>query len=213
MNRCHRTFRWGPCLALCLLLSPSALAEDDPPREPLRLHLGLRLGAFEMVNSPDSYDAVFGEVMPQLGLGLEVEAGRRWRIALTYDYGRVEGERVLPSEPPISTGFDEELTYRPLELTVAWIFRPEARWRFYAGGGITLVDWQDESQGQSASGSDQGLLVVAGARSQRGKWSWGGELSYSQVPDAIGEGGISRFFDEDDIGGIALHVVTAWRIR
>lgn len=186
---------------------------EEAPREPLRLELGVRLGGFDMINSPDSYDAVFGSVMPQVGLTFEVAAGRRWLFALSYDYGDVQGERVQLTDPPSSTGLEETLTYQPLALTTSWIFTPEARWRSYAGLGAAIVRWEDKSGGQSAHGDDFGAHVVLGTRSHSGKWSWGGEVRYSQVPDAIGESGISRIFGEDDLGGLALHLVSFWRLR
>jgi hypothetical protein len=45
------------------------------------------------------------------------------------------------------------------------------------------------------------------------RWSLGGELRYSSIPDAVGEGGVSAFFDEDDLGGVELAAVASWWVR
>ncbi len=204
-------------LAFAAALLPLTLAAQEPageaPREPWRWSLGGRLGAFEMIGSADSYDAVFGEPMPQVGLALEAEVRRHLLLALTYDYGRVEGEQVLPSRPPRPTGIAETLTYQPLAATAAWVANPDARWRFYAGGGATLLFWEDEGGTRSADGTDPGAHAVVGLRRAGEGFRWGAELRYSTVPDAIGEAGISRAFGEDDLGGLALTFVGMWRLR
>jgi hypothetical protein len=199
-------------LGLVAMAAAARPATAQPARPPVEVRLGARLGAFDMVNSPDSYDAVFGEPMPQLGLALEVQPWRRVLLALTYDYGEVDGEQVLPSRPPRQTGVSETLTYQPLALTAAWVANPEARWRWHLGGGLTLLDWKDEGT-RSASGSDSGYHAVAGLRTARARWTLGGELRYSTIPDAVGESGITAFFDEDDLGGLALHFVALYRLR
>jgi len=209
-------------LALVLLaLAPAAAAaaqagepasQTDQAGPGWTWRLGPRLGLFDMINSSDSYDAVYGDPMPQLGLALEAEIGR-WLVGLTYDYGEIDGEQVLPGRPPRPTGDDETLTYRPLSLTAAWVVNPAARWRWHLGAGVTLLDWEDEGVTRSASGTDTGGHAVAGARRERGRWSLGGELRWSTIPDAVGEAGITRFFGEDDLGGVAVHVTALYRLR
>lgn len=197
---------------LALAFAPAAAAQppaDEPAAEapiPTRWSWGLRAGLFEMINSPDAYDAVFGDPMPRLGLQVEADWRARWRFAASADYGFVEGERVLLADPPIGTGIDEELTMVPLHLTAAWRFRPTARWDVYAGGGPSLLHWRDESDLDSESGTEPGGSVVVGLRRQpaRAVWRFGGELRWSTFPGALPEGGAAGFFDEDDPGGLSL---------
>ncbi len=191
-------------------------AEADPAAAPAGAppawRLGLRLGAFDMINSADSYDATWGDPMPQLGVALEVEV-RRWLVGLTYDYGEIDGEQVLPGRPPRPTGVEETLTYRPLALTGAFVLNPAARWRWHLGAGVTLLDWEDQGLTRSAGGTDTGGHAVVGVRRGRNRWSFGGELRWSTIPDAVGEAGITRFFGEDDLGGVAFHVVALYPLR
>lgn len=196
-------------LSVLALLAAPAVAQNEPPS----WHLGARLGAFDMINSSESYDAVYGSAMPQAGIAVELELRHRLRFALTYDYGQVDGEQVLPTRPPRGTGIDETLTYQPLALTASWVLNPAARWRFALGLGATLLTWKDEGGTRSASGSDPGAQLVAGLDRDLGRWRLGGELRYSTIPDAIGEAGVSKVFGEDDLGGIALHLTAMWRLR
>ena len=188
---------------------PDAPAAEQPPAEPpppTAWSWGLRAGLFEMVNAADSYDAVFGEPMPRLGLQLEADWRRRWRFAASVDVGRVEGERVFLTDPPRGTGIDEELTMVPVHLTAAWRFRPRRAWDVYAGLGPSFLSWKDETDFDSESGSDIGGSVVAGVRRQPppARWRFGGELRWSTFPGALPDGGAARFFDEDDPGGLSL---------
>ena len=218
----------GPAAALLLLAlaaAPPAAGQpadppEAPPRTPPSWAAGLRAGLFDMTNSPDAYDAVFGDPMPRLGAQLELDALRRWRFALTLDYGTVDGERVLLTDPPRGTGVDEELTTLPLHLTAAWRFRPRAAWDAYLGAGPSLLDWEDESEGTSEGGTDTGGSVVLGLRRQRpsppgvrrpGGWEWGGELRWSTFPGALPDEGAAGFFDEDDPGGLSLTFVALRR--
>jgi hypothetical protein len=189
-----------------------AADETRPPAPPPAWRLGLRLGAFDMINSADSYDAVYGDPLPLVGVGLEVEV-RRWLLGLTYDLGEVDGEQVLPGRPPRPTGVEETLTYRPLALTGAYLLNPAGRWRWHLGAGAVLLDWEDEGASRSDGGSDAGALAVVGLRRDPGRWSLGGELRWSTIPDAVGEAGVTRFFGEDDLGGLALHLVALYRLR
>jgi opacity protein-like surface antigen len=197
--------------AACALAAASAAAQppDEPPAEPpppTAWSWGLRAGLFEMVNAPDAYDAVFGEPMPRIGAQLEADWRARWRFAASVDVGRVEGERVLLTDPPRGTGIDEELTTVPLHLTAAYRFRPGARWDLYAGLGPSLLHWRDETDFDSESGTDLGGSVVAGLRRQppAARWRFGGELRWSTFPGALPEEGVAGFFDEDDPGGLSL---------
>lgn len=201
----------GLLLATFALAPPAFAQGGEAP--PLSVRLGGRLGAFEGTGAADSYDAVFGEPMPQLGVALELGIRRRLLLTLSYDYGRVKGEQVLPTTPPRGTGEGETLTYQPLSLTAAWLFNPEAPWQVYAGLGATLLTWKDEGATASASGSDTGGHAVFGLRRGAGRWVLGGELRYSTIPDAVGEAGITRFFGEDDLGGVALHFVALAKLR
>jgi hypothetical protein len=199
---------------LLLLLLPAAVlpgaaaAQDAgaaPPPPPAEWSAGFRLGLFDMINAADSYDAIYGDPMPQIGGQVERARGRL-RFALSLDYGMVDGERVLLTGGGVrGTGIDEELVLAPLHLTAAWRFNPAARWEWSAGLGPSLLYWSTDSIGGGDSGSDFGGSVVTGVRRRGAAWDLGGELRWSTFPGALDDtGGVTRFYDEDDPGGLAL---------
>lgn len=196
---------------------PSDTGEPAPsasePQSVVRgVRLGPRAGAFEMINSPDSYEAVFNAVMPQLGLAVEVELPHRVLLTVAYDFGEVDGEQVLPGRPIRRTGEPETLTYEPLSLTAAWLLPSRSRWEAYLGGGVTYLNWRDVGA-RTTSGGDLGAHAVFGFRRGVGAWRLGAELRYSTVPNAVGDSGISRVFEEDDLGGLSLHFVGLYDVR
>ncbi len=178
-----------------------AVAQEAAPPPPAVWSGGFRLGLFDMVNSADSYDAVYGDPMPQVGGQLERTRGRL-RFALSLDYGIVEGERVfLTSGGPRGIGVDDELTYLPLHLTAAWRFNPQARWEWSAGLGPSFLSWSTDR----VSGSGVGGSAMLGLRRQGARWDLGGEARWSTFPGAVDtDRGVTAFYDEDDPGGIAL---------
>lgn len=218
--------------AVVIVFVAAPLLAQDIARDPaartsaLRWGLGVRGGLFEMTNSPDAYDAIFGDPMPRIGAQLELDWQPRWRLAATLDYGQAEGERVLLTDPPRGTGVNEDLRMMPLHLTAAWRLRPFSRWDWYVGAGPSLLDWESESAGASSGSTDPGASIVLGLRRlsepvtppgtiavgpRPGRWHLGGELRWSTFPDALPDAGVARFFDEDDPGGVSLTFVALRR--
>lgn len=203
-------------LAAALLLpAPAAVAQGAASPH---WAAGFRLGGFEMTNSSDSWDAVYGDVMPLVGGQVEWNL-TRWRFAASLDYGTVDGERVLPTAGGnvIGTGVDQELTLIPLHLTAAWRINPAAAWEWSLGAGPSLLDWTEDGPAGSTGSTDLGGSVVLGLRWQRGvargaAWDFGGELRWSTFPGAFDDtGGLANFFDEDDPGGLALSLLAVRR--
>ena len=211
-----RTF----AVAVLLALAAAGAAGAQPPPEPVaeerpsrELRAGLRLGAFEMVNSPDSYDAVFGEPMPLLGAQLEWQLRPRWLLVLALDYGEVDGERVLPADAPIGTGIEETLTYVPLHLSAAWRADRGGDWALHLGAGPSLLSWEDDAGISSADGTEVGGHLLVSLQRLRPRWILGGELRWSTFPDAV-EGGratVTELYGEDDLGGLSLHFLALRR--
>lgn len=190
--------------------------DGDAASVPVHFDLGVRVVSLQEVNASDSYDAVFdGDAMTQFGVQFELQIRRHFLIALVYETGEVDGHRVLPSDPPIPTGIEETLTLSPIHLTAGWVFAPESQMHGFVGVGPTLLDWEDESGPDSESGSDTGYHGVAGLRwsTLNHRFTVGGELRYSSVPDAVGEAGITEHFDEDDLGGTTIGLSLLWRVR
>jgi hypothetical protein len=106
-----------------------------------------------------------------------------------------------------------ELAYAPLHLTLGAVLRPRRPWQLRLGAGPTLLDWRDASAGERQGGTDVGWHVAAGLRRGLPRFSLGGELRFSSIPGAVGEGGVTQFFGEDDLGGLELAAVVGYRLR
>ena len=169
---------------------------------------GLRLGLFDMINAADSYDAIYGDPMPQIGGQVERQRGHL-RYALSLDYGTVSGERVLlTSGGPTGTGVGQDLTLVPLHLTAAWRFNPTARWEWSAGLGPSLLSWSQSGGGDSDSGTQFGASLLLALRRQAARWDLGAEARWSTFPGAFDtDRGVTAYYDEDDPGGLALTVI------
>lgn len=204
--RFARTLSAAFAVATLLGFAPDAVAGD-------RLRLGLRAGGFEPSNAQDSYDAVYGDTMIQVGGQFEVHTDRRLFFAATLDYGTADGETVAPTRPPVSTGIGTELTLSPLHLTAAWLLRPRDRaWNLYLGAGPSLLAWSETSDIGDTSASDIGASAVFGLRRELRSWSVGGELRWSTFPNALPDEGLAARFGEDDLGGFGLHLVALYRL-
>jgi hypothetical protein len=192
-----------PAAALLVLafVAPGTVLAQDGGSD---LRLGFRLGAFEMVNSPDSYDAVYGDPMPLLGVHLEGRVWRRLFLQASLDYGQVDGERVLPG-----VGIDTTLTYIPLHTAASWrLDRPDqgGPWEIRAGLGPSFLSWEDDGGVASADGTEVGGNVVLSVLRLGQRWHFGGEVRWSTFPDAVGGDGptVTNLFDEDDLGGLSV---------
>lgn len=182
---------------LISLLALPAQAQGD------RFHIGVRLGTLDLIHSSDSYDAVYGDTMTQVGIGLELRFRQHWFLSLDVDRGEVDGEQVVFLPQPVSTEIATTLEIMPIHLSFGRIFNSEANWSWYFGVGPTFVDWEESSDTGTSSSSDGGFHGLAGLRRNLNHWSLDLELLYSTVPDAF-EGGAAAFFGEDDIGGVSL---------
>lgn len=200
-----------------LALPPALAAQGEPtestaPGEPFferEVRFGFRLGAFDMLNSADSYDAVYGDPLPLVGGQFEWRFRPRFLFGLSASYGEVDGERVFPADPPVPLGIDTTLTYIPVHVTTSWrLDRPEERageWALWLGAGPTFLKWDDDSGlGETADGTELGGHVALSLRRLGEGWIFGGELLWSTIPNAAGEGGITELYDEDDMGGASL---------
>jgi hypothetical protein len=205
MRRIVQPFRYG--VAFALALAAAAPAAGGPS-----WHLGVRAGTFEPTAS-DTYDTLWGETMVLLGVQAEARFESGWFVALSADRGEADGELVAPGPGgPIPTGEPTTLTLTPIHLTAGGVARRDLPWNVYFGGGPTLLLWEDDNAPFPEDGSDPGFHAVLGLRRSFARAGVAAEARWSTVPDVFGEGGVSAAFEEDDLGGLALHLVVGFRL-
>jgi hypothetical protein len=218
---------WTPmpiacALAVCLLLSgagdvfaqakpvPRTPPPPPPPSRSIEIHGYAMFGRINFT-AADSFDVTLGKPDgtifgggARVGLplgGLFIDAGA-WRF-------RGEGERVFIFEgEEFPLGIPVEITITPLELSAGWQFRFRRlpRLRPYVAGGYTSYGYKETSQfatdDENVDERFPGYHLGGGIEYRLTRWlGLGGELTWTTVPDAIGESGVSAEFDETDLGG------------
>lgn len=163
----------------------------------------------------ETFDAVLGsssgtifgggaEVGLPLG-GLYVGVGG-WRF-------KQDGERVFVSGGEVfPLGIPVEVTITPLEIIGGWRFRGlSARVVPYVGGGYS--SWRYKETSTFADGDENvddrfaGFHLLGGAEMRLARWlGVAGEVAWTSIPDAIGEGGAAAAFDETNLGGTSFRL-------
>ena len=159
----------------------------------------------------DSFDAILGEPSgpiygggARVGLpwgGLFVDVGA-WRFQAEGERAFVFGDEVIPLGIPV------EVKVTPIEISAGWRFRIRRMPKLipYAAGGFTSMNYQETSDfstpDEDVDETFTGYHVLGGAEYKITRWlGVAGEASWTTVPDAIGDGGVSAAFDETDLGG------------
>ena len=182
---------------------------------------GIQIGGYAMFGrinfaATESFDAIVGTPLgpiygggARIGLplgGLFVDIGA-WRY-------RADGERAFVANDEIfKLGIPVEITVTPIELSAGWRFRIRRAPKFtpYAAGGLTILKYRETSDfatpSEDADDSFNGYHLNGGVAYKLTQWvGLAGEASWSTVPDAIGESGVSKAFNETDLGGTTVRV-------
>jgi hypothetical protein len=191
-----------------VLLVASALVAWAASATPGELGVEALAGYLEMTAS-NSTNAVFGSSGGLTWGG----AGRFVFDSGLYVAGGVrtfskDGERVFVSaqgRPVAKLGHPLSLRVTPVFLTAGYRFRHGAMVVPYAGVGGSLTSYSEDSSvagiSYDESGSKAGFHVVGGVEVGRGMVRFGAEAGWATVPNALGLGGVSKVYDEDDLGG------------
>ncbi len=211
--------------ATTLLAVPTALsAQSTPkpaPRTAPRQPRSVQVGGFALFGNVDftatqSFDTIVGKhAGPLLGGGARV--GLPWG-GLFAEVGawrfHARGERVFLSQGTrYPLGITDTINVTPIEISAGWQFRIRRLRSFtpYVAGGYTSLRYQ-ESSDFSASGEDVdqnfgGYHFRAGAEYKVIRWiGVAAEVQATSVPNAIGQGGVSKTFAESSLGGRQLRL-------
>jgi hypothetical protein len=190
---------------------------EPPPLAPPTLNVSgfvtLGLMSFTATDTFDTFGSPVGSILgggARVGLplgGLFVSVGG-WRFSQT-------GERVFIFDDEVfSLGTPMEVTITPLEFAAGWRFRlrRSPQFRPYVSGGISSYGYKEVSEFASAEENvDErftGYHLAAGAEFHMERWLGAGvELNWTSVPDAIGDAGVSRVFNETNLGGTSIRMI------
>ena len=181
----------------------------------------VEIGGYGMVGSTtftarESFEAILGEPSgPMFGGGARV--GLPWG-GLFVDIGawrfHGEGERVFVFDnEPIPLGIPVDVTTISTELSGGWRFRFRRAPKLipYAAGGLTWLKYKETSEfstpTEDVDEMFSGYHLAGGAEYKITRWlGVAGEASWTTVPDAIGEGGVSAAFNETYLGGTTFRL-------
>jgi hypothetical protein len=193
-------------LALILLAGASRASADWA--------VGADGGYFSMTNSPDSAKAIFNGSQGgatfggffQLGLG-----SSPFFVSAHGRYFEKTGERVFVASPGgevFRLGHPLTIRLVPVYAMVGFRFGHSARWFPYVGvgGGGTSYKETSDVAGliETQSTTKAAFHLSAGVDFLSGPVRFGIEVTYSAVPNTIGDAGVSKVYGETDVGGATI---------
>jgi hypothetical protein len=171
-------------------------------------------GWYDMTNASKSAKAVLKGASggPLFGLSVRVGFGRS--SFFVSGHGRFmekSGERAFVADatsPVFRLGHPLKLRIVPAYALLGYSFgsRRSALAPYVGlGGGVTSYKEESTVAGikDTFSATKPSGHVAAGLDYGRGGLRFGAEVTYSLVPNAIGEGGVSQVYGEDDVGGLS----------
>lgn len=201
--------------AIALLLVSPFDASAQAARTPTSIEGYAMFGRINFT-AVESFDAIVGEPSgPILGGGVRIGLGLG---GLLFDVGawrfHAVGERAfIFDNEVIGLGIPVDVRVTPIEISAGWQFRIRKLPKLipYAAGGLTSLRYEETSDFSTSSddvdGTFNGYHVLGGAEYKITPWlGVAGEASWTTVPDAIGEAGVSKVFNETDLGGTTFRV-------
>jgi hypothetical protein len=145
-----------------------------------------------------------GEVLLPWNIYVEIGA---WQF-------KDNGERVFvtTNNEVSKLGIPVEITVTPLEVTAGYRFNQVGRRIIpYAGVGYSSYRYKETSEGadpaENVDDRFTGFHLQGGVEYQPFRWlAVGGELGWASIADALGEGGVSKHYNEDNLGGSSFRL-------
>jgi outer membrane protein W len=170
-------------------------------------------GYFAMTNSPKSAKAIFDGSNGGATFGgfFQLGLGSSFFVAAHGRYFEKTGERVfLANSGGEVFRLGHPLTIRliPIYGMVGYRFGHSARWAPYVGVGGGATSYRETSNVagliETQSATKAAGHLSAGVDFLSGPVRFGLEVTYSAVPNTIGESGVSKVYGETDVGGATI---------
>jgi hypothetical protein len=193
-----------------------ARPQPAPASRPSR---SFQVGGYAVVGkftfkSSESFDAILGITSApvvgggaRVGLpfgGLFVDAGA-WRLRRDGERVFVWNNTVYPLNIPV------EVTMTTVALSAGWQFhlRRVPKLLPYVAGGFTSMNYVETSDfstpAEDVSDTFGGYHLCGGVEYRILGWlGAAAEATWTTVPDALGGGGVSKAFSEDNLGGTSV---------
>ncbi len=195
------------CLA-CLAVALTAPAASAQSSIRARGYFGV---TSNFLAAKETFDAVAGKTnLAGFEAGGAVDG--LWRslfVEVGFSRQKVEGQRVFRSGgTTYGLGIPLSVTMTPVDISAGWRF-PLGRIRPYAGGGLTMLSYTEESDfaeaGENVSERKLGGVIFGGVDVPVASRIYvGGVIRYRSVGGILGSSGISQDFGEDNAGGLSV---------
>lgn len=191
---------------------PSVPAVPPPPAPAFAARVFAE-GGVDKFAASRSFNAIFGKDSGAIyGGGGEVVLFGRWFARVNLWRFKAEGERAVRLEnQTFHLGIPLTVTILPVEISGGYRL-PLGRSRSfiaYFGGGVSSHGYKETSS--FSTGEENlnerftGYQLLGGLEYRLHRVvGLAGEVQYTKVPDAIGAGGLSAEFDENDLGGVIV---------
>jgi|GEM_PF-3419589 len=193
----HLAGRLAACAALAALLAAAALPAAAQPD----FLVGARAGYADLSGS-GLYDEVYDGGVTTLGL----QAEARWpafSLRLAAEQADADGDLFIPDVVGggnVLPGSAVELSLDLYHLTAAYNGGGAGPWGWFAGGGVSFADAEEDGILGRRSNSATGFHAAGGVRRALGpRWELGGEILYYTISDLLEVEGLVT----DDLEGIA----------
>lgn len=195
-----------------------ATAQPRPAAAPRALGVrGFGTVTYDKMSAADSFRAVTDkDTVPFFGGGAQVT--NLWQglfVEVAVERASRDGERVFvgPDDEVFKLGIPLEIKMTPVDVVAGWRSAAVSNIVSYGAGGVSFLKYQETSDfadaGENVDESYRGLVLFGGVEYSATRWVHvRGEVRYRRFKDAIGAGGASLAFEEDDLGsfGVAIKI-------
>jgi len=211
------------------VVAPDPQADPDTPPQARKTRAAVRLRAFGLVGfqsftAADSFSAVLNSSSGTMfGGGGGLLLGRNVFVDVSLSRFSADGSRVFVADGGeiIDLGIPAQVTVTPIDVSIGWRFAgtprltPSGKPRFrvvpFAGGGFGLQQYEETAEfadsGDDVSESHGSYHVLGGVELPFSRHiGAAADVVYRWVPDGIGAGGISAYYDETDLGGAQVRI-------
>jgi opacity protein-like surface antigen len=174
---------------------------------------GFGLAGGTLFTAQDSFDTILGQSFgPLFGGGGQVVFPNGAFAQVGIERFRETGTRALVSGDQVFTvDFPEQVTVTPITISAGYRAIRPGPLTGYLGVGFGWHRLEEESlelpTAEPISTGHAGFHILGGAEYAVLPWvSLAGEVQWATVPKALGETGVSAFYDEDDLGGTTFRL-------
>lgn len=196
--------------------APRPAPARRPPPPPDRFSIrGVGMAGMHWFTAADTFKAITdSNSTPIFGGGLRVHIpGGAYAEVGAWKYEQ-DGERVFVTSgrQVFKLGIPTTISMVPLDVTVGWRFRNLFRAVTpHIGAGYTSLKYEETSDfadpAENVSERYSGFHVVGGAEVRLHRWvGLAGEVMWTSVADGLGEGGASKAFGDDNLGGTSVRL-------